>query len=90
MVAIRVFFLSAAECVIRLNDDNDNDGGVAQHGSHALTRNVPAVCSGSMPSFLCRIFKEKKTNGLSFLISGYTKAKTKRKLNRKQELQVKK
>ena len=27
-----------------------------------LQRNAPSVCSGSVPSFLCEIVKEKKTN----------------------------
>ena len=40
--------------------DDDDDGGVAQDGGHVLTRNAPAVGSGSMPSLLCGIFKENK------------------------------
>ena len=46
--------------------DDDDDGGVAQHGDHALTRNVPPVCSSTI--FSLRDFQRKQTNGLSFLI----------------------
>ena len=41
-------------------DDNDDDG-VTQHGGHALGHAL-SVCSRCVPPFLCRIFKEKKTN----------------------------
>ena len=49
-----------------------------------LQRNAPSVCSSSVPSFLCGIFKEKKTNdngGWSNVLHW-----SKKKINRKQEL----
>ena len=52
-----------------------------------LQRNAPSVCSGSVPSFLCGVLKEKKTNvsGGSSNVLHWSKKK-KKKINRKQEL----
>ena len=33
---------------------------MAAMGGHALTETAPSVCSRSVASFLCEIFKEKK------------------------------
>ena len=52
-----------------------------------LQRNAPSVCSGSIPSFLCGIFKEKKKQTIAEVdLTFCTEAKKKKKINRKQEL----
>ena len=59
-----------------------------QHGGHASSyrENHPRVCSGSVPSFLCGIFKEKKTNDSGGWSNVLHWSKKKKKTNRKQEL----